>query len=74
MSEPRTCPCGAQTSPDPSCDMCDGWTHDPDTGWGGFYDGYKGKHYSSEEEQQADYESDLFGELDSDEDDETFSF
>lgn len=56
MSE-RTCPCGAQTTPDPLCDMCDGWTHDPDTGWGGFSDGYTGKHYSSKEEQEEDYKN-----------------
>lgn len=49
---PTTCPCGARTIPDPSCDMCDGWQNDPDTGWGGFHDGHLGKHFNSEEERQ----------------------
>lgn len=52
MSEPRKCPCGERTSPDPSCDMCDGRTNDPDTGFGGFTDGYLGKHFYSEEERE----------------------
>lgn len=44
--------------------MCDGWRTDPDTGWGGFTDGFLGKHFNSEEEReeyicsQGDYESD----------------
>ena len=46
------CPCGARTTPDPSCDMCDGWQNNPDTGWGGFTDGYLKKHFYSEEERQ----------------------
>lgn len=64
MSKSRTCPCGARTTPDPSCDMCDGWQNDPDTGWGGFHDGYLGRHFSSEEEREEyrrnmeNYESD----------------
>ena len=49
---PRKCPCGERTTPDPSCDMCDGWRNDPDTGWGGFTDGYLGKHFNSEEERE----------------------
>ena len=32
--------------------MCDGWTNDPDTGWGGFTDGYLKKHFNSEEERK----------------------
>ena len=48
----KKCPCGRRTSPDPCCDMCDSWTNDPDTGWGGFTDGYLGKHFNSEEERQ----------------------
>lgn len=47
----NTCPCGSNTSPDPSCDMCDGWTNNPDTGWGGFTDHYIGTHFDSEEER-----------------------
>lgn len=60
----RKCPCGENTSPDPLCDMCDGWRNDPDTGWGGFTDGYLGKHFNSEKEREdyikdmEDYESD----------------
>jgi hypothetical protein len=46
------CPCGARTSPDPLCDMCDGWQSDPDTGWGGFTDHYLGKHFNSETERE----------------------
>tara|TARA_R100000781_G_scaffold113591_1_gene82407 strand:+ start:11081 stop:11281 length:201 start_codon:yes stop_codon:yes gene_type:complete len=46
------CPCGERTTPDPCCDMCDGWTNDPDTGWGGFTDGYLKKHFNSEEERK----------------------
>lgn len=49
--KPRRCPCGENTSPDPSCDMCDGWQNDPDTGWGGFTDHYLGKHFDSEKER-----------------------
>lgn len=52
--EPRKCPCGQRITPDPSCDMCDGWTNDADTGWGGFTDHYRGKHYNSEEEREDD--------------------
>lgn len=47
----RKCPCGERTSPDPSCDMCDGWQNDPDTGFGGFTDGYLSKHFFSQEER-----------------------
>ena len=50
--EERRCPCGARTTPDPSCDMCDSWQNDPDTGWGGFTDHHLGKHFLSEEERQ----------------------
>lgn len=55
----KKCPCGERTSPDPSCDMCDGWQNDPDTGWGGFYDGYLGKHFSSEKERDEYRENNL---------------
>ena len=49
------CPCGERNSPDPSCDICDDWTHDPDTGWGGFTDGYAGRHFDSFEKQSEYY-------------------
>ena len=63
----KTCPCGDRTSPDSSCDMCDGWTNDPDTGWGGFTDGYIGIHFDSKEDR--DKHIDIFGyEYESDED------
>ena len=60
----KKCPCGARTTPDPSCDMCDGWQNDPDTGWGGFTDNYLGKHFNSERERseyisKKDLENDL---------------
>lgn len=51
--KPKTCPCSAaRTTPDPLCDMCDGWRNDPDTGWGGFTDHFLGKHFYSEEERR----------------------
>lgn len=40
------------TSYNPSCDACDGYTNDPDTGWGGFTDHSIGKHFYSEQERQ----------------------
>lgn len=65
----RKCPCGERTSPDPSCDMCDGFRHDPDTGWGGFTDHFTGKHYNSEEEQRLDQERKSFFDDEEDEED-----
>ncbi len=51
----RTCPCSEKrTSPDPSCDMCDGHKNDPDTGWGGYTNHFTGKHYNSEQEEKTD--------------------
>lgn len=52
----RRCPCGDRTSPDPSCDMCDGFSSDPDTGWGGYTNHFKGMHFNSEEEEK-EYDS-----------------
>ena len=45
------CPCGSRNSPDPSCDMCDSFAHDPDTGWGGYTNHFTGRHHSSEESE-----------------------
>lgn len=64
----RTCPCGARTTPDPSCDMCDGWTSDPDTGWGGFTDHYLGQHFESEEERKKYIDENGYEPLEEDED------
>ena len=40
---------------DPSSDICDGCTSDPDTGWGGFTDHSVGKHFSNEDERDEYY-------------------
>jgi len=65
IMEPRKCPCGERTSPDPSCEMCDGFSHDPDTGFGGYTNGFTGKHHFDDEERgdsfDVEYDS---GELD----------
>ena len=52
------CPCGERTTPDPCCDMCDGWSEDPDTGWGGYTNNFTGKHYSYKEEEFLELEND----------------
>ena len=61
------CPCGDRTTPDPSCDMCDGWRSDPDTGWGGYTNNFTGKHYYNEEDEQKEkslFDLDDDGDLD----------
>jgi len=54
----NTCPCGARTTPDPLCDMCDAWQTHNNTGWGGFRDNYRQKNYNNEEERQLDRNND----------------
>lgn len=62
------CPCGANTTPDPMCDMCDGWTTDPHTGWGGFRDHYLGRDFDSEEEREEYIRENGYEPQDDDED------
>lgn len=64
----RKCPCGERTSPDPSCDMCDGWQNNANTGWGGFHDGFLGKDFDNEEEREK-YREELKNREDEDFDD-----
>lgn len=40
---------------DPSSDICDGCTSDPDTGWGGFTDHRVGQYFNNVEEQHEWY-------------------
>lgn len=46
------CPCGERTTPNPLCDMCDGETHDENTGWGGYNNHYLGKTFNNESEER----------------------
>ena len=56
------CPCGARNTPDPSCDICDSWKSNPDTGWGGYTNHFKNKHYNTDEEELREYNSrDVYG-------------
>lgn len=68
----KKCPCGANTTPDPLCDMCDGWQNDPDTGWGGYTNHYLGKHFDSLKDEQEHKDSLL--DLDEDEDENEYSW
>lgn len=40
---------------DPCSDICDGCTHDSETGWAGFTDHSVGRYFNNEEEQSEYY-------------------
>ena len=37
--------------------MCDGHSHDPDTGFGGYTNHFTGKHYFNEEDERCEMEN-----------------